>query len=254
MLTKKNFNKMKNIKNIFLIVVTFTFLFNCEENYVPEPLNYVTFSENSYSTGVDVSGTTTVDLIIFSGNVVNSERTFAVSVDGSNAPNGSYSVPSSFSIPGGTNEGILSVSLSDVNLGIGISKINISIDQEAGLSVGDPIVVSYYQNCNEVTGTLDLTFDRWGSEVSWDIKDELGGLVLSGGGYPDTGSGTSTSDTINITLCAGRLYTFTAYDSYGDGWGAVGSYTLTIGGVVKASGNGTLGGDYSSETTEFDTN
>lgn len=247
---------MKKTINIFLIIFSFVFLQNCEDEQFESSLMYVSFGDSTYSTGVDVGGSTTIDVAVYTSQIVASDVSFNVVVDASsNAASGSYTVPSTVTVPSGSNKGVLTVALTDTNLGIGINKLVLKFDSvTAGYGNGGSTTVEYVQNCTEVTGTLALTFDRWGSEVSWNIKDALGGVVASGGGYSDTGSGTSTSDTIQITLCAGRSYTFTALDAYGDGWGSVGSYTLTIGGVVKVSGDGTLGGTGVSETTSFNTN
>ncbi len=58
----------------------------------------------------------------------------------------------------------------------------------------------------------------------------------------------------SIILCAGRDYTLVFYDEFSDGMddgATLGSYTLTIGGVVKATGGGAFG---ASESNSFDTN
>lgn len=242
---------MKKTANIFLILFALVLL-NCDEEEFDSSLNYVAFGDSTYSMGVDENGTATLTVDVFTSSKVSSDITFNISVDSDDAAPGSFTVPTTVSVPSGTNKGSFKIDLSDTNLGIGINKLVLSFtDVVTGYDNGDSTTIEYFQNCTEVEATLDLTFDRWGSEVSWSIKDALGGVVASGGGYVDTASGTSTSDTKMFTLCSGRSYTFTAEDAFGDGWGAVGNYTLTIGGVVKATGPAD---DFeSSESTEFDT-
>ncbi len=226
-------------------------LFNCEDTLEPSALDYIAFGTDKYSTGVDPGGATTFDIPVYTAKVYGAATTFNVTVDGAKAAAGSYDVPASVSIAAGSNEGVLTVSLSDVNLGIGINEITINFKDEAGSYHGESTTLAYVQNCTDITATLDLSFDRWGSEVYWEIRDSLDGLVVSTGGYPDTGAGTTTTDSVAITLCAGRSYTFLALDAYGDGWG--GDYTLTIGGVVKFTGDGsTL--DTTGVSIDFDTN
>ncbi len=95
--------------------------------------------------------------------------------------------------------------------------------------------------------TLDLDLDNFPGETTWEIVDDvLGGVVASGGPY------TTSDDPVSevLTLPDGN-YTFTIFDSFGDGiccaFG-VGSYTLTDSdGNVLASG-GDFGG---SESTSF---
>lgn len=240
---------MKKFKlYLFALFATLAFV-SCEEDVEAPGTNYVTFGDNSYMTGVDPGGSATFEIPVYTANTSGSDRTFALVVDGSGAAAGSYTVPNSVVIPGGTNEGMISVALSDTNLGIGVNTVVISLVAEEGLSVGGSTSLNYIQNCNEVSGTLDIVFDGYGSETSWEITDALGGVVASGSGYAD-GQATASE---SVTLCIGRDYTFTIYDSYGDGlsWPSNGTYTLTVGGDVKASGGGDFGTD---ESTAFDTN
>ena len=242
---------MKTIIKTFLVLLVSVSLFNCEDTLEPSALDYIAFGTDKYSTGVDPGGATTFDIPVYTAKVYSAATTFNVTVDGAKAAAGSYDVPASVSIAAGSNEGVLTVSLSDVNLGIGINEITINFKDEAGSYHGESTTLAYVQNCTEIIATLDLSFDRWGSEVYWEIRDSLDGLVVSTGGYPDTGPGTTTTDSVAITLCAGRSYTFLALDAYGDGWG--GDYTLTIGGVVKFTGDGsTL--DTTGVSIDFDTN
>lgn len=247
--------------NIFLAIFLLIFLQSCDEEQFESSLNYVSFSEATYSTGVDVGGTNNFDVKVYASKTTGADRSFNITVvdSVSNAATGSYVVPASVTIPSGSNEGTLTVALSDVDLGIGVNKLVLSFsDVLADHNAGNSTAIEYIQNCTEVTGTVDLTFDQWGSEVSWQILDALDGVVASGGGYSDTGAGTSTSDSISVTLCSGRSYTFVTTDAYGDGWGSVGSYTLTVGGVVKVTGDSSLmnnGGNGSiSASAPFDTN
>lgn len=244
---------MKKIIYLFVTLFSFTFLQNCEDTYVPDAAAYVTFAKLAYSTGVDPGGSTIVDITVFTADIAGADRSFDLTADGTGAAAGSYSVPSSVTIPAGSNEGTISVSLSDVDLGIGVNKVIIGFAHEDGFSNSAATTISYIQNCTEVTATLDLSFDRYGSEVYWEILDALDGVVAATAGYPDTGSGTTTTDSVTITLCAGRTYTFFAADTYGDSWGAGSSYTLTIGGVVKVSGDGSIL-DQAGVSTAFDTN
>ena len=224
----------------------------CEDNISTSDLNYASFAESSYSTGIDVGATTTIDVTVYTANTSGSDRSLSVSVDAANstAAAGSYVVPSSVVIPSGKNKGTLTIELSDVNLGIGINNLVLNFDANQGLLNGGSTTVSYSQNCADITGTLDIVFDGYGSETSWEILDSLGGVVMSAaeGDYTDG----QVSASVPITICAGRDFTFTIKDAYGDGlsWPNNGTYTLTIDGVVKAQGGGDFG---SSESTAFDT-
>lgn len=244
-------NIMKKLSYLFLITISL-FVFNsCEEEVKSLDTNYITFAKDAYSTGVDVGSSTTVDVTIYTANIASSDRSFDVSIDeSSNAAEGSYSVPTSVTIPGGTNVGTLTISLSDVNLGIGVNNLVLNFTAANGLFTGESTTLSYNQNCTEVTGTLDIVFDGYGNETAWEITDALGGVVASAA--LETYAEGQASASESITLCAGRDYTFTITDDYGDGlsWPNNGTYTLTIGGSIKAQGGGDFG---ASESTEFDT-
>lgn len=247
----KIFN-MKPIKLLLLTVIAIFSLNSCTDEVDPQNTNYITFAEPSYSTGVDVGGSTTVDIKLFTANTTGAARTFGVSVDGdaTNAAAGSYTVPTSVQIPAGENEATISVQLSDVDLGIGVNNLVLKIDAEAGLSTGGSTTISYIQNCNEVTASLEINFDFFSDETSWEVLDALGGVVASGSGYAQG----SAPVTETFALCQGRDYTLVVYDAFGDGMndGAViGSYTLTVGGVVKVD---EIGDFATSQSTAFDTN
>jgi len=97
------------------------------------------------------------------------------------------------------------------------------------------------QNAN-TNVTVQIVTDQYGSETTWNIKDANGSTVLSGGPYGNLqSSGTTTEAPVLGTLLANTCYTFTIYDSYGDGintaqYGA-GSFSVTDGnGMILASG------------------
>lgn len=229
---------MKKIANIFLILFSILLFQNCENDQFEPSIDYVSFESSTYSQGVTPDGSSTIDINVYASNVASSDMTINVSVDGSAAPAGSFTVPSSVTIPSGTNKGTLTVELSDTNLDC-FNDIVVSFDPSAGVTPGPEATLTYFQtpsgSCSsEVSGTLDFMFDDWASEVSYEIQDVLGGVVVSG---PDSSwaDGTATAS-VPVTLCSGRCYTLIVRDAFGDGLSAPGgSYTLTIGGVDYAT-------------------
>ncbi|MFD2542836.1 immunoglobulin-like domain-containing protein [Lacinutrix gracilariae] len=111
----------------------------------------------------------------------------------------------------------------------------VSLSTSGGSSGGDTNV------------TLSITFDNYPEETSWTIADGSSSVVASGGTYASQADGSTLN--VNVSLPAG-CYTFTINDAYGDGiccsYGN-GSYSLTDGGTVLASG----GSFASSEATTF---
>ena len=96
------------------------------------------------------------------------------------------------------------------------------------------------QNTNSYV-IVQIVTDAYGSETTWDIKDDNGSVVLSGGPYDDLGAaGTTIEAPVSGTLATQTCHTFTIYDAYGDGIDAgdgAGSFTVTDGsGTVLTSG------------------
>jgi hypothetical protein len=99
--------------------------------------------------------------------------------------------------------------------------------------------------CDGVDLTVDLLTDGWGNEVSWIVTKD-GQTILSSDGDETYGNYKPyTSSTCVPAECDGD-YTFSIFDSFGDGLGQ-GSYTVTMGGAItKAEG----GGDYGNEESK----
>ena len=87
-----------------------------------------------------------------------------------------------------------------------------------------------------INTALTINFDNYPAETSWEVKNNSGAVVLSGGTYGSQAkrSTLSTSNCLPV-----GCYTFTMKDTYGDGmccnYGN-GSYSLTENGNTLASG------------------
>ncbi|PHR48855.1 MAG: hypothetical protein COA32_05160 [Fluviicola sp.] len=97
----------------------------------------------------------------------------------------------------------------------------------------------------DVTVTINL--DDYPDETTWEILNESGAVLGSGGPYPGQELGT-VQETVSIP--ATGCHSFVIYDEYGDGlngsqWGGTdGNYTLTDGdGLTIAQGGGTANWD-----------
>lgn len=109
--------------------------------------------------------------------------------------------------------------------------------QETGVDCGGPDCQACpTQGCNGNEVLLSFVFDNYPEETSWTITNDAGQIVESGGTYGGQPDGSSL--TIGLCLVDG-CYTLTINDSYGDGiccaYGS-GSYSLSQGGTVLASG------------------
>jgi len=87
--------------------------------------------------------------------------------------------------------------------------------------------------CDDKVFQLDLTTDNYGSETHWDIQDSNNGVVTVGEGY-------ASKETFVEKRCLeDGVYTFTIYDTYGDGMCCsygTGSYKVTYDGAVLGEG------------------
>ncbi|MDC0204595.1 hypothetical protein OAJ65_02240, partial [Flavobacteriales bacterium] len=92
-----------------------------------------------------------------------------------------------------------------------------------------------WSSCQVVINTA-----AWGNECTWNITDNSGNIVISGGPYSNY-----SSYTIDLCLNPGS-YTFNWFDSWGDGWNG-GSYTVTANtGTMLTSGSPPTGSSGSS--------
>ena len=116
---------------------------------------------------------------------------------------------------------------------------------ETGVDCGGPDCAPCSSGCQENELTLTIITDDYPGETTWELRNDAGSVVASGGPYAQSGT-TYTED-----ICAADdCYDFTIFDSYGDGiccsYGN-GSYLLVDGTTTLASG-GSFGTE---ETTNF---
>jgi len=99
------------------------------------------------------------------------------------------------------------------------------------INVGDAV--------NSLTGTAKMTTDRYGSELTWEIRNSSNVVVASGGPYTDaTGSGAFPQADVNFTMLANECYTVKVEDAYGDGFDSGygnGNFQVMAGGVEVAA-------------------
>ncbi|MCC8360453.1 hypothetical protein [Salinimicrobium sediminilitoris] len=207
------------------------------------PPNYVTFEGFvNPNIGVEVDGSATREVTVYTANVTSNDRTFDVMVgDATTLASTAYTVPSTVTVPGGTNEATFEVQVSDVDLGLVGKTLVLRLDPTVdGLYTGDPYVLNVGRVCEGTDFTVDLVFDGYASETTWTLSDADGNILIEVDGYSD-GAATATR-----SLCPGEgTFTFTITDSFGDGltYPAEGSVTLSYGGEEFA----VIPGDFGSE-------
>ena len=205
---------MKNIKYLFLLLATVFTLNSCEDG-MPETtaLNYVTFESTAIDLGVNIDGTSSYEITVYTTQVSGSDRTFnlMVDTDATTADPGAYDVAGTVTIPANTNEGRFMVTLNDVNIGDG-KELVVKLDADKGVFTGEAATIFITQICDKNETFINITFDGYASECTWELFDSSDNLIGSGGGYADGQASASTK----FCLENGN-YTFNIYDSYGDG-------------------------------------
>lgn len=232
---------MKKITFLLLISLSF-FAFNgCDDD--DEIINYVSFETKSFDFGVELDGSTTNEFKIYATNKTSSDRTYDIKVvtDLSSADPNSYTVPATVTIPANTNVGVFIVKIDDLNISEDGETLVLEFGQQDGLFTGEQMTLKIKQVCpfNEVI--LNIQFDDWPEETSWELLDSEGNVI----DFAPEGSYAGEKSFTKAFCLLDGTYTFTIYDAYGDGTKL---YRLTYNGTTLAEG-----GDFgASETTTFD--
>jgi hypothetical protein len=127
-------------------------------------------------------------------------------------------------IPSGTH--LFNITISSVNNNTDLNALNNSTSKNFTIAP-----LSQLSGNSTPKVTLTLQCDRDGSETSWALRNRIGTTIYSGGPYTDTDTPTNLNAPVTevFNLQDGECYTFTIFDSYGDGIntnGGVGSYSL----------------------------
>lgn len=213
-------------------------------------IDYIGF-ESGFTIGVDPTGSITQAVTIATSTVMNSDRTFSLSVvtDKTTADPSAYTVPSTVIVPANSNIGTFNVEIEGSNVNPdGSDVLVLEFISEEGLFISGPIALGLEQVCPYLETTLDITFDGYGSEVSWELKDSSGSILYSAslGTYIDG----QTNASAKFCLSNGS-YTFTLNDQFGDGlsFPANGSAVITNNGAQLVNIVGDFGDTISQEFT-----
>jgi hypothetical protein len=158
----------------------------------------------------------------------------------------------SYNVNGGTNQtqnwsgnlapnkyALVTLTNSNLNgtLNVSITSVNGTSDQRTSNNTATKVFGSASGSlayANSTSFTFNLTGDRWGTEIDWDLKNQAGTVLYSGGPYTDAAAnGTQVLVANQVwNLPNNGCYTLTINDVYGDGlYDGVGQgfYTVTAG-------------------------
>lgn len=230
----------------FTVFLAVTLMFNCEQDNDSSLSNFVGFQEGPLNFTIDNGQTATIDVIVAASETSGSDRSYDVMVVEEESTLASpYSVPATVTIPGGSNVGTLSISVTDnEDLGFVAQSLVLDFPDEAGLDTGDAITLNIAETCLDTIVTFNITLDDWPEETTWEIYDLSGTptVIASGGPYANPADDFAE---ISTPLClASGNYGVVVYDAYGDG-GPTFSVTTDAGTLVADT---TLAGTQASAT------
>ncbi|WP_299889826.1 hypothetical protein [uncultured Lacinutrix sp.] len=249
---------MKKFKFILSCLIAFSFMACTQDD-----ANVNNIYDNSGQTGVGFRTTFTSAIVPIDGEVTktvtvqatttsSSARSYNVSVDPESTGNPADYTIGTLTIPAGEYDGTLDVTFGNfANLPELVNQtliLNLDLPSNVAVVGSASTEFSYlkFVVCNDMM--LVLNEDQYADERTWDITDSTGAVVQSGGPYAQIPGGQQITE--NFTLADG-CYTFTIYDSFGDGQfdgNITGDYTLSCSVITHATGGGNFGG---SQATPF---
>lgn len=242
---------MKKIKLFLLLITTsLIILTSCEENEVPTA-NFITFESQNIDITFDQGTAATQEVKIYAANITDQDRTFGVAVVGASTEvdAAAYIVPTTITIPGGSNEATLTINLTDINMSpFATQALVISLEASADMYTGEDLTMNVSLNCpnNGIKFIMELGFDDWPEEVYWRLVDVNAGVIVAASqatpGYGAYAGMNRGEVTVQECIPSGD-YQLQIFDGYGDGGT---SYVVTAGGVQIAS---VAAGAYGSSTT-----
>lgn len=146
---------MKKISIFLLAAFSLFAITSCEDDSgVTESLKFVAFDSKAKTVSVELNGTGSTNLKVYTTSVAGSDRTFTVTVDdASTADASSYTVPTTVTIPSGTNVGDLSLSFTDTNISNSGETLILSLSGD-DYFVGENVTLNLVRNCpSDLAGT-----------------------------------------------------------------------------------------------------
>ncbi|MFV9483158.1 hypothetical protein ACNI3T_04930 [Christiangramia sp. ASW11-125] len=231
---------IKQYLNVIVAVFTLALVVGCdydEETFEP---NFATlqYAPGGQNVGVELGGSTSYDVSVYTGKVLDAAREFTINVGASSTLSpAAYTIPATVTVPAGSNEGTFTVQVSDVDLGLTGKTLNLSLANDGEFSVGSPLTLNVATVCPGKEFVIDFVLDAYPGETGYTLVNAAGETVVSVSGSPATSR--------SLCLPSGT-YTFTVTDSYGDGI-FDGGVTLTYAGNVLAEIDGDFGAGTSVE-------
>jgi hypothetical protein len=232
LLIVKKISIMKKYFKLILLILLLG-LYSCSDLEINKE-DFASFESTDFSFGVPRDGESTNEIKVYTNSIFNSNRIFNISVvnEESDLDPDAYTLPSTVVITSGTNVGKLPITIKDLNIGEEKFLV-LKLESNDGAFTGKNITLSIFRVCDKNELTIDLVFDDYPEETSWEILNASSNVVASSDAYDG-----EISASENLCLPDGD-YTFVIYDFYEDGFCCDygdGSYTLISNEAVIRTG------------------
>jgi hypothetical protein len=151
---------MKKLTTALLLIFSILAFNNCSDEVTgTKDLNYIAFQVPPPTIIVEKNGTITSDIHVYTTQVASSDRTFDVKVVAASttANAASYKVPESVTVPANSNDGKLTITVSDTNLGVDPVTLALEFGASDGLFTGSKTTLKILKHCslniNDFVGT-----------------------------------------------------------------------------------------------------
>ncbi len=243
---------IKHFLKLFVLLLSLGLVTSCDhDDEIAQP-DYVSLQYSpaaGENVGVEVGGTTNYDVKVYSAKIANQDQTYNVVVlPNSTLAAAGYNVPATVTIPAGSNEGTLSISVSDIGLGVAGKTLFLGIEADPSYSIGAPVRFNVARVCPGKEFVVAFVFDGYAEETSWSLVESSGATVIS---VPAKTYARGTASVSRSLCVAPGTYTFNVADSFGDGltYPNLGSITISYAGVVLEEISGDFGEGTSVEVT-----
>lgn len=249
---------MKKYLFITTIIISLFLLGSCDDNellkYEGDEQTLIGFTLKEIDLKVDTDSSTDIQIEVNVSDLSSSDRTAVIAINTqlSSALPANYTLPPTTNviIPANSYTGTFTLTGHDDDnidfVGKNVVFDLVSIEGGEVTKAFNRTIVTIVEVCPTANQcTLTIHFDGYSEEESWDIKDSTN-MIVASNSYP-----AGVSSTVEDVCLPDGTYTFTIYDSYGDGLYdgvTTGTYELKFGNTVFASGSGNFG---SSESTTF---
>ncbi|MEI7829186.1 MAG: hypothetical protein WCI31_05430 [Prolixibacteraceae bacterium] len=141
---------MKKLTTLLLLIFSLLAFNNCSDKALgTKDINYVSFEVNSPTIVVEKNKSTDAKVHLFATQTTGADRTFGVGVIAASTTVAStaYTVPATVTIPANSNDGTLTVTVSDNSLSNAPVTLGLKVAAQEGLFVGNNASLKIQKHC-----------------------------------------------------------------------------------------------------------